>query len=162
MIKSLNMTKEMSMAKGNLEERLKAHPQLLERIEARLNVVEDSGAENEQADLAEQRVITVGFSTFQLSSGKKTSPQTLYWYTSFGTIELKEQLFSQGKGKALIRPFSQSARVFCRSYSTPLQKIITDFGADVPLGRIPKKLLEHYGINVPVSSASENHPRSCR
>ena len=57
MIKSLNMTQEMSMAKGNLEERLKAHPQLWERIEALLNVVEDSGAENEQADLAEQRVI---------------------------------------------------------------------------------------------------------
>ena len=54
-----------------------------------------------------------------------------------------------------MRPFSQSARVSCRSYSTPLQRIITDFGADVPFGRIPKKLLEHYGISVPVSSAQK-------
>ncbi len=54
-----------------------------------------------------------------------------------------------------MRPFSQSARVSCRSYSTPLQRIITDFGADVPFGRIPKKLKEHYGITVPISSAQK-------
>lgn len=68
---------------------------------------------------------------------------------------MQEQLFSQGKGKPILRPFSQSARVSCRSYSTPLQRIITDFGADVPFGRIAKKLQEHYGISVPVSSAQK-------
>ena len=56
MKQSLNSSKEMSMAKSSIEERLKAHPQLLERIEALLNVVEKTGEENEQADLAEQRV----------------------------------------------------------------------------------------------------------
>ncbi len=54
-----------------------------------------------------------------------------------------------------MRPFCQSARVSCRSYSTPLQRIITDFGADIPFGRIPQKLKEHYGISVPVSSAQK-------
>jgi hypothetical protein len=54
-----------------------------------------------------------------------------------------------------VRPFSQSAKVTCRSYSTPLQRIITDFGADFPFGRITKKLKEHYGISVPVSSAQK-------
>ncbi len=54
-----------------------------------------------------------------------------------------------------MRPFAQAARVSCRSYSTPLQRIITDFGADFPFGRIPKKLKEHYGISVPVSSAQK-------
>ena len=54
-----------------------------------------------------------------------------------------------------MRPFSQSAGLSCRSYSTPLQRIITDFGADVPFGRITKKLKEHYGITVPVSSAQK-------
>ena len=56
MKKNLNINQEMSRTKGNLEERLKAHPQLLERIEALLNVVENTGQENEQADLAEERV----------------------------------------------------------------------------------------------------------
>lgn len=31
--------------------------------------------------------------------------------------------------------------------------MITDFGADIPFGRIPQKLQEHHGIDVPVSSA---------
>lgn len=35
----------------------------------------------------------------------------------------------------------------------PLQRAIADFGADVPFGQIPKKLLEHHGISVPISSA---------
>ncbi len=60
-----------------------------------------------------------------------------------------------GKEKPIVRPFCQSARVSCRSYSIPLQRIITDFGADVPFGRIPQKLQEHYGITVPVSSAQK-------
>lgn len=34
-----------------------------------------------------------------------------------------------------------------------LQRIITDFGADVPFGQIPAKLQEHHGLDVPVSSA---------
>lgn len=41
----------------------------------------------------------------------------------------------------------------CRSYSFPLQRVITDFGADVSFGRIPGKLKEHHGIEVPISSA---------
>lgn len=41
----------------------------------------------------------------------------------------------------------------CRGYSLPLQRIITDFGADVPFGQIPAKLQEHHGITVPLSSA---------
>jgi len=53
----------------------------------------------------------------------------------------------------VVRPFSQSARVQSRGYSTPLQRRITDFGADVPFGKVPKKLREHYGINVPITTA---------
>lgn len=41
----------------------------------------------------------------------------------------------------------------CRSYSVPLQRVITDFGADISFGRIPSKLKEHHGIEVPISSA---------
>ena len=35
----------------------------------------------------------------------------------------------------------------------PLQRIITDSGAEVPFGQIPAKVQEHQGITVPVSSA---------
>ena len=53
----------------------------------------------------------------------------------------------------MIRPFASSAQVHCRGYSLPLQRVITDFGADVPFGQIPKKMQEHHGIVVPISSA---------
>lgn len=41
----------------------------------------------------------------------------------------------------------------CRGYSRRLQRVITDFGADVSFGRVPQKLKEHYGIEVPISAA---------
>lgn len=52
-----------------------------------------------------------------------------------------------------------------RGYSQPLQRRITDFGADVPFRKISSKLKEHYGIEVPTSSAqtiTEGHARRMR
>jgi hypothetical protein len=36
-----------------------------------------------------------------------------------------------------------------------LQRAITDFGADHGFGHVPKKLAEHYGITIPVSTARQ-------
>lgn len=52
-----------------------------------------------------------------------------------------------------------------RGYSQPLERRITDFGAEVPFGKISFKLKEHYGIEVPTSSAQsivEAHARTIR
>lgn len=57
MTQSLSNTERKSKAGVGLEERLSGHPQLLERIEALLNVVENSASDLETADLAEQRVM---------------------------------------------------------------------------------------------------------
>lgn len=65
-------------------------------------------------------------------------------------------------GKERLRPFSRSARVRCRSYSYYLQKAIVDFGADVSFQEAQKKLLEHYRIELPLSSIQaivENHAK---
>ncbi|MBO1347833.1 MAG: hypothetical protein EBE86_010750 [Hormoscilla sp. GUM202] len=70
-----------------------------------------------------------------------------------GTIQVIEQIFIGVKTGKVFRPFSSSAQIHCRGYSLPLQRAITDFGADVPFGKIPEKLQEHYGITVPISSA---------
>jgi len=61
-----------------------------------------------------------------------------------------EQLFWQ-EGH-VIRPFCRAAGVSCRGYSQPLQRRLTDFGADLAFGQVPAKLKEHYGIEVPVSA----------
>ena len=53
----------------------------------------------------------------------------------------------------IVRPFSVSAEISCREYSLPLQRAITDFGADLPFHKIPAKLTEHYGISMSASSS---------
>ncbi len=57
MSQSVSSTELKLRPERSLEERLSAHPQLLSRIEALLNVVENSAGDIEQADIAEQRVI---------------------------------------------------------------------------------------------------------
>jgi hypothetical protein len=55
--------------------------------------------------------------------------------------------------------------VRARGYSQLLQRRITDFGADGSFGKISCKLKEHYGIEVPTSSArniTETHARKIR
>ncbi|WP_221899906.1 hypothetical protein [Bathymodiolus platifrons methanotrophic gill symbiont] len=59
-----------------------------------------------------------------------------------------------------IRPFSHSVGISARCCSLPLQRVMTDFGADHAFGKVPKKLQEHYGIEMPVSTirtVTENH-----
>lgn len=54
-----------------------------------------------------------------------------------------------------MRPFLLFAEVDPRGYSVPLQRRITDFGADAAFGRVNHKLKEHYGITVPENGIRE-------
>lgn len=45
--------------------------------------------------------------------------------------------------------------VACRGYSLPLQRIITDFGAEVAFGQVNERLKEHYGIEVSTNGIRE-------
>lgn len=63
-----------------------------------------------------------------------------------------EEIFTLGRKGPETRPFSRSAEVHCRGYSQPLQRAITDFGADGAFAEIPQKVKEHYGIEVPLST----------
>ncbi len=46
-----------------------------------------------------------------------------------------------------------TAQVRCRGYSGPLQRAVTDFGADNAFGKVSAKLKDHYGITVPPGMA---------
>jgi hypothetical protein len=78
----------------------------------------------------------------------------LCWHSTFGDIEVLEQVYRNRRGGILHRPFVRVAGVRCRGYSRPLQRAITDFGADVPFARVSDKLQEHYGIRVPLGAAA--------
>ncbi len=64
-----------------------------------------------------------------------------------------------------VRPFLKAAAVSPRSCSLPLQRVMTDFGADHGFGHVPKKLREHYGITMAVSTVrkiTERHGAQMR
>ncbi len=57
-----------------------------------------------------------------------------------------------------------SAGISSRCCSMPLQRAMTDFGADHAFGQVPKKLHEHYGIEMPVSTirkVTDNMVNTC-
>ncbi len=53
------------------------------------------------------------------------------------------------------RPFSASAGIYSHCCSLPLQRVLSDFGADHAFGQVSKKLHEHYGIEMPVSTVAK-------
>ncbi len=87
------------------------------------------------------------------------------WQTLFGSIELEEQSFRRKENGGQLRPFSVRAGVGSRSYSLPLQRALTDFGADVPFAEVVKKMREHYGVEVSASAVrqiTESHGERMR
>lgn len=67
-----------------------------------------------------------------------------------------EQRLREGRRGAQVRPFCEQAKVGSREYSLPLQRALTDFGADHSFVEATKKMREHYGVELPGSGA-----RSC-
>ncbi len=77
---------------------------------------------------------------------------------------IEQTYLGRDDGK-LNRPFARSAQVRCRGYSGPLQRVLTDFGADNAFGRVAEKVAEHYGISIPLSAAAtltERHAHALR
>jgi hypothetical protein len=74
------------------------------------------------------------------------------WFTTFGPVEVVEQLLRLGRRGAEMRPFCQHAGVQPRGYSRPLQRVLTDFGAEASFARAAERVKEHYRIDVPGSA----------
>ena len=51
-----------------------------------------------------------------------------------------------------MRPFCEQAQIGHREYSLPLQRALTDFGADHSFVVASQKMQEHYGVELPASS----------
>ena len=52
-----------------------------------------------------------------------------------------------------MRPFCEQANISSREYSLPLQRALSDFGADHSFVEATKKMREHYGVELPASGA---------
>jgi hypothetical protein len=63
-----------------------------------------------------------------------------------------EQRLRRGRRGTQARPFCQRAQIQQRGYSLPLQRALTDFGAEESFGRATEKMREHYGIELGASA----------
>jgi hypothetical protein len=61
---------------------------------------------------------------------------------------VEEQTLRAGRRGAQCRPFLTRAQIRPRGYSRPLERALTDFGADEAFGDAVKKVREHYGVEV--------------
>jgi hypothetical protein len=68
----------------------------------------------------------------------------ILWHSTFGEISVEERQYRHGSQS--IRPFVERAKVRHRRCSQPLQRVVTDFAADVAFAQVEDKLVEHYGI----------------
>ena len=76
----------------------------------------------------------------------------LTWHSTYGDICVLEQRLRQGRRGAQVRPFCEQAKISTREYSLPLQRALTDFGADHSFVEATKKVREHYGVELAASS----------
>lgn len=85
----------------------------------------------------------------QMPNAKNTLKK-LWWHTTYGEVVVLEQSYYLKQGGTL-RPFKISSGANTRSYSLPLQRVMTDFGSDESFTKACDKVKEHYGVNIPVS-----------
>ncbi len=67
----------------------------------------------------------------------------LCWHTTFGDIRVAEPQYRLASKR--LRPFAQSAKVRHRGCSRPLERVVTDFGADQAFAQVMDKLVEQTG-----------------
>ena len=79
--------------------------------------------------------------------------KALTWHSTYGEIRVLEQRLRQGRRGRQVRPFCQQAGVRQKSYSMPLQRALTDFGAEESFVLAARRVREHYGIEVPANAA---------
>jgi hypothetical protein len=68
---------------------------------------------------------------------------------------VREQCLRLGRRGAQVRSFCERAGLTPRGYSLPLQRALTDFGADHSFVAATKKVREHYGVEVPLAAARQ-------
>ena len=77
------------------------------------------------------------------------------WFTTFGQVEVVEQVLRLGRRGVELRPFCRRAGGRHRGYSRPLQRVLADFGAEASFARAAERVREHYRMEVPGSAVRQ-------
>jgi hypothetical protein len=97
-----------------------------------------------------------------MACGDQGFKKKLIWRTTFGTVQIQEQILRLTRRGERLRPFCTAAHVQPRGYSRPLQRALSDFGAEASFARAAARMREHYGIEVPASAIREITYRHAR
>jgi hypothetical protein len=159
----------------SLDERFASRPDLRQRLFSIADTIDRAVAEGCTAHEAEARAIeqirklgNEGLRDWAQKSEQAAREQAqqkdprlkpyrkkklLSWHSTYGEVEVLEQRLRVGRRGKQVRPFCQTAQISQRAYSRPLQRALTDFGAEESFRRATEKVREHYGIDVGASAA---------
>jgi hypothetical protein len=78
------------------------------------------------------------------------------WSTTFGVVEVVEQVLRLGRRGVQLRPFCEAAGVEHRCYSQALERVLVDFGAEHSFAQAAVRVREHYRIEVPIAAIRQH------
>lgn len=156
---------EARVSEDALVRRLERHPAVEAWVARMQDLIENTGGDLKRADDAERQAIEelrrmgqevlgdrdqglANEEARQLKASGQVVRQVkkLRWHCTFGEIQVIEQTYVGKHDGKLRRPFGKTAAVQCRGYSGPLQRVITEFGADNAFGRVAEKLAEPWAM----------------
>lgn len=80
-----------------------------------------------------------------------TRKKTLKFHTLYGVVEVQERIW-RSSSSSYHRLLPNLLGISHRGYTWELQRAVTDFGLDHSFAAARGKLIEHYGVELPVSS----------
>jgi hypothetical protein len=154
----------------SLDARFASRPHVYARLQQIADMMDEAIAQGCTADEAEARAVEqiqqLGRGSYSPIGGKPRPSRVcsrhrkktlrpfatlkkIKWFTTLGVVEINEQLLRLGRRGPELRPFCERAQVRPRGYSRPLQRVLTDFGAESSFGRAAQRIKEHYAIELP-------------
>ena len=162
----------LSPEETHLMERLRAHPEMMERVQSILEIAYSQEGPLKTADEMESLLVEemrrLGHTTMNQWAGqaaervmadlkeqdttvRSRKNKTLKWWCVFGSVSVIDQIWCSPTQKYL-RPLPQRLGVTPRGHSRRLERVLTDFGCEHAFARAAESVLEHYGFAVGASA----------
>ena len=156
-------------------ERLREHPDLMERFQSILEISANADGPVKSADEVEGLLIEemrrLGNATMgdwatsaekrlgdQLeqkdASARARKKKTLKWWCVFGLVSVVERVWRTSE-KSYLRLLPKGIGVSPRGRSVRLERVLTDFGCEHSFGHAAARVLEHYGFEISSSAVRE-------
>jgi len=171
------MTKKNSQLNAQelqLIERLREHPELMERFQSILEISANADGPVKRADEVEglliekmRRLGNTTMGSWEASAEKRLRQQleqkdasatdrkkTLTWWCVFGLIRVADRVWRTSQ-KQYLRLLPEAIGVTARGRSLRLERVLTDFGCEHSFIHAADRVREHYGFEISASAVRE-------